>query len=310
MTSIPHTLGPTDDASPLVRIRSLLPGLARAEQRVAHVVLDNPALVAHRSITEVADSAGTSETTVTRFCKAIGVGGYPELRLALAAATAGPSAVRERELGGEIELDDDLTRVARKIAFADARAIEETAEQLDMAVLGKVVEAVATARLVGVFGVGASAFVGADLQYKLTRIARVTLAWSDPHAALTASTGLGPGDVAMGISHTGSTTDTIDFLAEAARRGATTVALTNYPRSAITEVSQYVLTTAARETSFRTGAMASRVAALTVMDSLYVAVARRLAGTSLDALAAGEEAVRGRRVLGRPDGRRKPLRGL
>src|SRR5829696_9612443 len=81
--------GPADDSSPLVRIRSLLPGLARAEQRVAHVVLDEPAAVAHRSITEVADSAGTSETTVTRFCKAIGVGGYPELRLALAAATAG-----------------------------------------------------------------------------------------------------------------------------------------------------------------------------------------------------------------------------
>jgi DNA-binding MurR/RpiR family transcriptional regulator len=91
MTSVPPTAASVDDASPLVRIRSLLPGLARAEQRVAQVVLNSPATVAHRSITEVADSAGTSETTVTRFCKAIGVGGYPELRLALAAATAGPS---------------------------------------------------------------------------------------------------------------------------------------------------------------------------------------------------------------------------
>ena len=64
------------ESSPLVRIRSLLPGLARAEQRVAKVVLDNPSTVARRSITEVADAAGTSETTVTRFCKAIGVGGW------------------------------------------------------------------------------------------------------------------------------------------------------------------------------------------------------------------------------------------
>src|SRR5829696_6032967 len=88
---------PVDDLSPLVRIRSLLPGLARAEQRVAQVVLDSPAAVAHRSITEVAELAGTSETTVTRFCKAIGVGGYPELRLALAAATARTSALHVQD---------------------------------------------------------------------------------------------------------------------------------------------------------------------------------------------------------------------
>ena len=60
---------------------------------MAKVVLDNPSTVARRSITEVADAAGTSETTVTRFCKAIGVGGYPELRIALAALAVGWAAL-------------------------------------------------------------------------------------------------------------------------------------------------------------------------------------------------------------------------
>src|SRR3954469_8441157 len=102
------------ESSPLVRIRSLLPGLARAEQRVAKVVLDNPGSVARRSITEGAAAAGTSETTVTRFCKAIGVGGYPELRIALAADTARSEARASRNLGGEIGLDDDLAAVIGK----------------------------------------------------------------------------------------------------------------------------------------------------------------------------------------------------
>src|SRR3954468_11400611 len=119
------------EASPLVRIRSLLPGLARAEQRVAKVVLENPATVAHRSITEVAEAANTSETTVTRFCKAIGVGGYPELRIALAADTARTAARVDRDLGGDIALTDDLRQVVGKVAFADARAVEETADQLE-----------------------------------------------------------------------------------------------------------------------------------------------------------------------------------
>lgn len=295
---------PPDDASPLVRIRSLLPGLARAEQRVAQVVLADPSSVAHRSITEVADAASTSETTVTRFCKAIGIGGYPELRLALAADTARCAALVSREVGSDIEPGDELSDVVATVVFADVRAVEETADQLDVAVLGAVVEALAAARRVDVYGVGASAFVALDLQHKLHRIGRTAFAWSDVHLALTSAALLMPGDVAVGISHTGSTSDTIDALARAREGGARTVALTNFPRSPISEVADHVLTTAARETTFRSGAMASRIAQLTVVDCLFVGVAQQHYETARHALACTYDAISGRRLDARPDGRR------
>ncbi|MBE1466157.1 DNA-binding MurR/RpiR family transcriptional regulator [Kibdelosporangium phytohabitans] len=291
--------------SPLVRIRSLLPGLARAEQRVAKVVLDNPASVARRSITEVADAAGTSETTVTRFCKAIGVGGYPELRIALAADTARTEARAERDLGGEISPEDDLAQVVSKVTFADARAVEETADQLEIATLQQVVDVIAAAGRVDVYGVGASAFVALDLQQKLHRIGRVSFAWNDTHIMLTSAAVLGSGDVAVGISHTGATTDTVEALRTARQRGATTVALTNFPRSPITEVADLVLTTAARETTFRSGAMASRIAQLTVIDCLFIGVAQRHLPTAMGALEATRDAVGPHRLETRPDGRRK-----
>ncbi|MBP2321437.1 DNA-binding MurR/RpiR family transcriptional regulator [Kibdelosporangium banguiense] len=293
------------ESSPLVRIRSLLPGLARAEQRVAKVVLDNPASVARRSITEVADAAGTSETTVTRFCKAIGVGGYPELRIALAADTARTEARAERDLGGEIGPEDDLAQVVRKVTFADARAVEETADQLDVATLQQVVDVIAAAGRVDVYGVAASAFVALDLQQKLHRIGRVSFAWNDTHIMLTSAAVLGSGDVAVGISHTGATTDTVEALRTARQHGATTVALTNFPRSPITEVADFVLTTAARETTFRSGAMASRIAQLTVIDCLFIGVAQRHLPTAMGALEATRDAVGPHRLETRPDGRRK-----
>jgi DNA-binding MurR/RpiR family transcriptional regulator len=293
------------DASPLVRIRSLLPGLARAEQRVAKVVLDNPGSVARRSITEVADAAGTSETTVTRFCKAIGVGGYPELRIALAADTARTEARAERDLGGEIGPDDELAQVVTKVTFADARAVEETADQLDIPTLQQVVDVIAAAGRVDVYGVGASAFVALDLQQKLHRIGRVSFAWNDTHIMLTSAAVLGSGDVAVGISHTGATTDTVEALRTARQHGATTVALTNFPRSPITEVADLVLTTAARETTFRSGAMASRIAQLTVIDCLFIGVAQRHLPTAMGALEATRDAVGPHRLETRPDGRRK-----
>jgi DNA-binding MurR/RpiR family transcriptional regulator len=280
-----------------VRIRALLPTLQPSLRRVAEQVLADPARAATLTVTELAAACDTSETTVIRFCKALGLPGYPQLRLALAAEAGRAEGGRgSRVIGSDIGPGDDMRQVVEKIAFADARAVEETASQLDIAVLERVVDALARARRVDVYGVGASAFAALDFQQKLHRIGRVAFAWNDTHIALTSAALLGPRDVAVGISHTGVTGDTIDALAEARAHGATTVALTNFPRSPIARVADHVLTTAARETTFRSGAMASRLAQLTVIDCLFVGVAQRRYAETLAALEVTRDAVRPRRV--------------
>jgi DNA-binding MurR/RpiR family transcriptional regulator len=283
--------------STVVRVRSLLPSLPPAEARVAQRVIDDPEAVANSTITELAQACGTSETTVIRFCRAIGFAGYPELRLTLATEAGRAQGVTGgRVVGSDISTDDTLQQVVEKISFADARAVEETANQLDIDALERVVAAIVDARRVDIYGVGASAFVALDFQQKLHRIGRTSYAWSDAHIMLTSAAVLEPGDVAVAISHTGTTVDTIDALGVAKRRGASTVALTNYPRSPIAEVADYVLTTAARETTFRSGATASRLAQLTVVDCVFVGVAQRTYEPTRQHLEATREAVRVRRV--------------
>jgi DNA-binding MurR/RpiR family transcriptional regulator len=290
--------------STVVRVRSLLPSLPPAERRVAQRVIDDPEGVANSTITELAHSCGTSETTVIRFCRAIGFSGYPELRLTLATEAGRAQGVTGgRIVGSDIGPEDNLQQVVETIAFADARAVEETATQLDIHTLEEVVTAVVDARRVDIYGVGASAFVALDFQQKLHRIGLVSYAWADAHIMLTSAAVLKPEDVAVGISHTGSTIDTIDALAVAKRRGSTTVAVTNFPRSAIADVADLVLTTAARETTFRSGATASRLAQLTVIDCVFVGVAQRTYEPTRQALESTYDAVRGRRV--RPERRRR-----
>ena len=284
-----------------VRIRAALPSLSPAERRVGGVILHDAARAATLTITGLADEAETSETTVVRFCRALGFGGYTELRLTLAteAGRVEGESSGGRVVGNDIGPADDLAQVVEKIAFADARAVEETAAQLDIAVLGSVVDAIVNASRVDIYGVGASAFVAADFQQKLHRIGRVAFAWSDVHIALTSAALLGPGDVAVAISHTGATTETVDALTEAGQRGATTVALTNFPRSPLAELATLVLTTAARETTFRSGAMASRLAQLTVVDCVFVGVAQRSYSETRAALESTYEAVADRRLRSR-----------
>ena len=102
--------------------------------------------------------------------------------------------------------------------------------------------------------------------------------------AWTAATTLGPGCVAVALSHSGATVDTISFLDLARSAGATTIAITNHSSSPLTEAADIVLTTAARETGFRSGALGSRIAQLMVIDCLFIRVAQLDFDASMEAI--------------------------
>jgi DNA-binding MurR/RpiR family transcriptional regulator len=282
--------------SVLIKVRRALPSLRPAEQRVAQAVLDDPAGVSESSITTVAKRCDTSETTVLRFCRAIGLAGYPELRIALARAAQWEENDQEEGAPstGRISATDSLADVVNKTAYADARAITDTARALDLVVLEQVVDALSGAHRVDLFGTGASALVAQDLHYKLHRIGRVSFTWADPHLALTAAAVLGSDDVAVGFSNTGTTFDTIDVLKMARRHGATTIAVTNFDRSPISKVADLVLVTAAHEATFRSGAMSSRIAQLALVDCIFAGVAQKSYDQAVEAIEATYAAVENR----------------
>jgi len=283
-------------SSVLIRVRGAMPSLRPAEQRVGEAVLADPAAISESSITAVARQCMTSETTVLRFCRAIGLGGYPELRIALARAAQREETDQNARppVNGTIGENDSVADVVAKISYADSRAVEETGAALDVAALTAAIEAVRAAGRIDVYGIGASGLVAHDLHQKLHRLGLISFSWADPHLALTSAAVLEVGDVAIGISHTGTTIDTIDALRVARQHGATTIAVTNFAKSPITEEADLVLTTAARETTFRSGAMASRIAQLALIDCLFTGVAQRSYDHAIDTLQTTYAAVQSR----------------
>jgi DNA-binding MurR/RpiR family transcriptional regulator len=280
-----------------VTIRSILPSLPPAERRVAERVLAHPDEVFSLSIGAIAQEAATSEATVVRFCKSVGFDGYPDLRLALA-SEVGRSTAENRPgsaVGIEIGPDDTLSEVVAKVGALDAQAITDTVEYLNIEVLENVVELVAGARRIELYGIGASGLVSIDLEQKLRRIGLPSAASTDGHAALTSAALLSSDDVVLAISHSGQTLDVIEPVEQAQSQGATTVAITNYRQSPLAETADLVLTTAARESALRSGAMASRAAQLTVVDCVFIGVAQRSYEETLLALDRTYAAVRGRR---------------
>jgi DNA-binding MurR/RpiR family transcriptional regulator len=279
-------------ADVLVRIRAVLPSLAPSERRVAQQALADPTRSAAQTVTQLARASGTSQATVVRFAQRLDYSGYPELRLALAAAAGAERASRPDTVPGtDITARDDIATVIAKVGHLAATAVRDTVAQLDPGALSAAVDAVVAAPRIDLYGVGASAVVAEDLQMKLNRIGRAAQAWSDYHLALVSAALAHRRDVAIAFSHTGATGETVGALQEARANRATTIAVTNFPDSPLAASADIVLTTAARETALRSGAVASRIAALTVVDCLFEAVARRDLSTTRKALQRTYDAV-------------------
>ncbi len=267
--------GPQQRA-PLVRMRALLPELRPSERRIAKLFLAHPAQAADMSIARLAARCDTSTTSVVRFCRSMGYDQLKTLRMDVLRDLARESfeASTLPEVSGDIDRNDSLTDIVAKVSIAETLSIADTAKVLDIAALGAAVDTVVRSDRVDIFGVGASSFVGLDLQQKLTRIGRTALNWSDSHAAWTSAATLRPGAVAIAVSHSGTTVDTIEFLAIARAAGAATIAITNHEHSVLGQRADVVLTTAARETAFRSGALGSRIAQLMIVDCVFIGVAQ------------------------------------
>ncbi|MBV1849935.1 MurR/RpiR family transcriptional regulator [Catellatospora tritici] len=291
-----HSAAGTD--SVLARLRAKLPEFTGALRRVAEQVLTDPAGASRATIVELAERSHTSPATITRFCRAVGFEGYADLRLAIAGETgrAARSAGWAVDIGRAIQPGDPLERVLGQIMAADTQAMQDTAAMTDLAEVERAADAIAAAERVDIYGASGSALVGAEMQFSLHRIGIAAWSWPDVHNGLASAALLRNGDVALGISHSGQTRETIEMIAEAGSRGATTVALTSFPRSPLADVADIVLTTATQATTFRPDSLSARHPQLVVLDLLYIAVAQRTHERAHAAFQRTAQAVAGHRL--------------
>lgn len=250
-------------------ILAALPSLQPADARVARAILADPAAVVYSTVSEVAARAGTSASTVVRACQELGFRGFHDLKLALARDQGAATTVATRDIGEH----DPPGDVLRKVLASDAEAIGGSLATVDEGAFVKAVDALSEARSVLFVGVGTSAPLAQDAAYRFLTIGIDARAPADVHVQHVAARLLGAGDVCFAISHTGSTRETVEEVTAAREAGATTIALSSFFRSPLTEVADIVLVAGGTEHSFRIEAMASRIGHLSVLDALFVAVA-------------------------------------
>lgn len=264
----------TSLAALLLRIENTLPHLSKSEQKVAIYIQQNPKAIVNLSVAALADACGVSDPTVVRAYKKLGFSGYEDLKLTLAQATVSPSEIIHEDIGAS----DSIQQVRDKVFQSAILALQFTRDMLNPEDVEAAAQILMHARKTVIFGLGGSAPVAMDLHHKLLRLGLDAAVYTDPHLQMIACNYLDERDAVFAISHSGSSRCVVDSTHAAKSRGAMVISLTSAGKSPLSKLADIRLNTNSKETKYRVVSIASRVAALTIADTIYTYIAMRTDG--------------------------------
>lgn len=298
---------PASAADPAIgvvnRIQAKLPEMSGTMRKIADLLLEHPQAPLEASIADLARQAETSAATVTRFCRLLGYAGYVPFRVSIA-TDLGRMAARETwktDIGRAFGPDDSAPDVLSTLVNAHTRSLQETAAIMDLPLMKKISARIAKSSHVDIYGIGGSAVLAGEMQARLYRIGINTHHWSEVHAGLTSAAIQNKDCVAIGISNTGRTEETIQMLCRAGRAGALTVAISNNPRSPLAAAADLQIITSVYEQFLQPDDLSAKHVQLLVLDLLYLLVAQENFDRSTRNLGISAAAVSAhRRPLRRP----------
>ncbi len=275
----------------LAAISDALPKLKGSAQKAGQFILNSPRETINLTITELGARAGVSEASIVRFAQSLGYSGFHALKIGLAEDIVSPMLLVHEDLTP----DDDPAGAVQKAMTAGMRSLEDTVRILQMPILEAAIQALCSARQIELFASGNSIPLAMDLNFRLTKIGlhsrfSIDSTVQEMYASLTSSE-----DVAVGISHTGSSKDTVYALELAKQRGAKTVCITNHSDSPLTRCGDFCLFTSTRVSHFREEEMASNLATLALTEALYVGICVQRSDASVQAASKTMRATRHRK---------------
>ncbi|CAB1057157.1 hypothetical protein D1BOALGB6SA_1896 [Olavius sp. associated proteobacterium Delta 1] len=250
--------------------------LRKSEKKIADYLQQHAQERLDFSITELARRLEVSETTVSRFCRVIGLRGFQDLKLSMAASL---NTVEEfKNIPPAIKEDDSTPEIGRKLSESLAGSIAKTQQSLNIEDMDKAIEAIAKARQIYIYGIGGSAVIAQAAHHLFTKAGLNCVVYTDGYMQTVSASMLKPKMVAVGVSNTGITKHVVDAVKIAAKKGAVTIGLTSDRDSALAQASKICLATPVEymDTPLYGGAIDAKVCQLYLVDLLYLGVLFKL----------------------------------
>ena len=262
----------------IYQLKQRLDGLSPVERKIADTVLGDVDRAAQSGISELAADAGVSVAAISRFAKTLGCGNVRELRARLAEA----SAVGKRFLDSRHALP--VSALYAQIGDDIGSTLQRNVGGLDETVVQALAEALASARMIHVFGMGGcSSVLALELQNRLVRFGRPICAYSDAIMFKVVAATSGPGDVIIALSVSGSGHELLSAI-DTARGYGTRIGAITRAGTPLAARSDWLLPISIEETDFVFKPSASRYAMLLAIDVLATTLALHLGEHSRECL--------------------------
>lgn len=250
-----------------LQIKTLYKDLSLKEQAIADYILENPSKVSHSSISDLSNELGIADSTFFQFTKKLGYNGFKDFKMAMLMQENDFSAISIHE---NIQKSDNELTMAQKVFDSNMTTLTDTKNLLKEEDLKLAAAMINQSKRLFFFGVGGSEIVATDAYHKFLRSPITVFHSSDYHIQLMEASLLTPDDCGIFISHTGKSRETIELAQVAKNKGAKIIVITSHAASPLAKLGDVVFISISEETEFRSEALASRIAQLSIMDSLYV----------------------------------------
>lgn len=239
--------------------------LSKSHKKIADYLLKNANVVPFFNVATLADKAGVSEATVVRFATTLGFTGYPALQHQMQNSIKEQLTTMER-LKMSSQVYNDKEKAIYEIFNDDMNNIKATMESLDIESFHRAAQMMLAAKKIYISANRSTASLGIFLHYYLSIILENTEMLGSYEVLPEQLYELGEGDVVIGISFARYSSSTINTIAFAKDRGASTVSITDNLLSPLVPHSDVTLTAASDMPSF----IDSFTAPLSIINALIV----------------------------------------
>ena len=241
-----------------------------AELAAARFIKSRPQDVLGMSLADLSQKAHTSQASVVRLCKKLGVSGYPELKLRLAAEFE--NLMRNVE---PVDVDVPFSSDASPRAITDAfynltyQTVRDARAHVNEQLLVRAANALRQADLVTFYGRGESLLVAEDFRQKLARIGmRVSAEVLNGFEGARAPRKTGR-ELAFVVSQYANSNQVYNIFDEMIYQHIPIILVCGSPESPLARLADIALTVDVPETRYKIGSFASRTAMLYVLDCLF-----------------------------------------
>ena len=254
----------------IATIHNLFNNLTETEQKLAAYILEFPEKIVNMTAKELASACDTVPSAVNRMCKSVGVDGFTKLKISLAAEVAQGDYVKNTV---PFHKDDTPEMIFNKVFNSSINTLKSTCQMLDYSKIAKIAKRLVSAQRVFIFGLGTSSMIAVDAAYRFSQFDVQAYAYTDILQMNVMAKNMKNGDVAFGISHSGTTKAVVDAMRSAKQAGATTISLTSFTKSLLYKECDYSLSVYADERNYPVEAVSARIAHTCVIDAFMLTLA-------------------------------------